>query len=102
MSESGSRSSASASADFSPAEVCDAALASCQSSISSVPERCGSRCRLRYELMNVLVRIRNSQALRLVPTWNWWKDAYAFAKVSCTRSSASAGLRVIRIAAAYS
>ena len=52
--------------------------------------------------MNVLVRIRNSQALRFVPTWNWWKDAYALANVSCTRSSASAGLRVIRIPAAYS
>ncbi len=49
--------------------------------------------------MNVLVRIRYSQALRLVPGWNWWNAAYAFAKVSCTRSSASVGLRVIRIAA---
>ena len=52
--------------------------------------------------MNVLVRIRNSQALRFVPCWNWWKDAYAFANVSCTRSSASAGFRVIRRAAEYS
>ena len=49
--------------------------------------------------MNVLVRIRYSQALRFVPGLNWWKAEYALAKVSCTRSSASAGLRVIRIAA---
>ncbi len=47
MSESGSRSSASDSADFRPADVCDAARASCQSSISSVPDRCGSRWRFR-------------------------------------------------------
>ena len=100
-SESGSRSSASASADFSPVEVCEAARASCQSSICSVPERCGSRRRLRQVLMKALVRIRNSHAFRLVPCWNWRNDAYAFAKVSCTRSSASAGLRVIRTAAAY-
>ena len=33
---------------------------------------------------------------------NWWKAANALAKVSWTRSSASAGLRVIRSAAAYS
>jgi len=49
--------------------------------------------------MNVLVRIRNSHALRFVPGWNWWNDAYALANVSCTRSSASAGFRVIRSAA---
>ena len=49
--------------------------------------------------MNVLVRIRYSQALRLVPGRNWWNDANALANVSWTRSSASAGLRVIRIAA---
>jgi len=49
--------------------------------------------------MKVLVRIRNSHAFRLVPGWNWWNDAYALAKVSWTRSSASAALRVIRIAA---
>src|SRR5260370_695816 len=52
--------------------------------------------------MKVLVRVRNSHAFRLVPCWNWWNDAYAFAKVSCTRSSASDGFRVIRTAAAYS
>jgi hypothetical protein len=49
--------------------------------------------------MKVLVRMRYSQALRLVPSWNWWKAAKALTKVSCTRSSASAGLRVIRSAA---
>ena len=49
--------------------------------------------------MKVLVRMRYSHALRLVPGLNWWKDEYALANVSCTRSSASAGLRVIRIAA---
>ena len=65
-----------------PADVCSAARASCQSSMSSAPARCGSRCRLRYVLMNVLVRILNSHALRLVPGWNWWKDAYALANVS--------------------
>ena len=48
----------------------------------------------------MLVRIRYSHALRLVPGVNWWNDAYAFAYVSCTTSSASAGLRVIRRAAA--
>ena len=30
--------------------------------------------------MKVLVRMRNSHALRFVPAWNWWKDAYAFAE----------------------
>ena len=49
--------------------------------------------------MKVFVRMRYSHALRLVPGWNWWNEAYAFAKVSWTRSSASCGLRVIRIAA---
>ena len=49
--------------------------------------------------MKVLVRIRYSHALRLVPGRNWWNDENALAKVSWTRSSASAGLRVIRIAA---
>src|SRR5215218_1377503 len=58
----------------------------------------GSRCVLRY----VLVRMRYSQALRFVPGRYWWKAANAFAKVSCTRSSASAGFRVIRSAAEYS
>jgi hypothetical protein len=52
--------------------------------------------------MKVFVRIRNSQAFRLVPGWNWWNEAYALANVSWTRSSASAAFRVIRIAAAYS
>ena len=50
--------------------------------------------------MNVLVRMRYSHALRLVPSVNWWKAANALTNVSWTRSSASAGLRVIRIAAA--
>ena len=50
--------------------------------------------------MKVLVRMRYSQALRLVPSWNWWKAANALTNVSWTRSSASAGLRVIRSAAA--
>src|SRR5690242_20076634 len=51
--------------------------------------------------MKVLVRIRYSHAFRLVPGVNWWNELYALAKVSWTRSSASDGLRVIRIAAAY-
>ena len=51
--------------------------------------------------MKVFVRIRYSHAFRLVPGVNWWNELYAFAKVSWTRSSASDGLRVIRIAAAY-
>jgi len=50
-------------------------------------------------LIKVLVRIRYSQALRFVPGRNWWKAAKALADVSCTRSSASAGLWVIRSAA---
>src|SRR5450631_1339673 len=52
--------------------------------------------------MYVFVRIRYSQALRLVPCLYWWKAANALAKVSWTRSSASAGLRVVRRAALYS
>ncbi len=52
--------------------------------------------------MKVLVRMRYSQALRFVPSVNWWKAAKALAKVSWTRSSASEGLRVIRRAAEYS
>src|SRR5512144_2467856 len=52
--------------------------------------------------MNVLVRMRYSHALRLVPSWYWWNAAKALTKVSCTRSSASAGLRVSRSAAEYS
>jgi hypothetical protein len=51
MSLSGSRSSASVSADFSPLEVCDSASASCQSEIASVGAWIGWRCRRRYELM---------------------------------------------------
>src|ERR1022692_1232591 len=43
-----------------------------------------------------------SYAFRLVPGLNWWKDRYAFAAVSWTRSSASLGLRVIHSAAGYS
>src|SRR3954447_26048509 len=52
--------------------------------------------------MKVFVRMRYSQALRLVPSWNWWKAANALTKVSWTRSSASDGLRVMRMAAAWS
>src|ERR1019366_5647662 len=52
--------------------------------------------------MKVLVRILYSQALRLVPSSKRPKARYAFKKVSCTRSSASAGLRVMRSAAEYS
>jgi hypothetical protein len=48
---SGSRSSASVSADLRPLDVCDSALASCQSVISSVGDWSGCRCRRRYELM---------------------------------------------------
>src|SRR3954452_7516495 len=51
--------------------------------------------------MYVFVRIRYSQALRFVPSSNWWNAENAFRNVSCTRSSASAGLRVIRRPAAY-
>ncbi len=51
--------------------------------------------------MNVFVRIRYNQALRLVPCSNCLNAANAFTNVSCTRSCASAGLRVIRNAAAY-
>src|SRR5256885_2372333 len=40
--------------------------------------------------MKVLVRIRKRQAFRLVPAWDLWNDAYAFAEVSWTMSSASA------------
>ena len=49
--------------------------------------------------MNVFVRMRYSQALRFVPSWNWWKAAKALTNVSWTRSSASEGLRVMRSAA---
>ncbi len=98
---SGRWSRATASAERRPVDMCDSARASCQSSISSAPVRCGSRCFFRYELMKVLVRMRYSHALRLVPSRNWWKEANALAKVSCSRSSASAGLRVMRSAAEY-
>src|SRR5690606_349263 len=91
-----------ASAERRPCDVCDAARAICQSSTSSVCACCGSRCFLRYVLMNVFVRIRYSHALRFVPGRYWWNAANAFANVSCTRSSASDGLRVIRSAAEYS
>ena len=40
----------------------------------------------------MLVRIRYSQAFRLVPGLNWWKAANALANVSWTRSSASCGV----------
>ena len=53
----------------------------------------------RYVLMNVLVRIRNSHARRFVPSSNVAKLRYARRYVSWTRSSASAELRVIRMAA---
>ena len=49
--------------------------------------------------MNVLARIRCSQARRFVPGRNWWNAAYALAIVSCTRSSASLGFLVMRSAA---
>src|SRR5215218_4947042 len=68
----------------------------------SASDCCGSRCFLRYVLMYVFVRIRYSQALRFVPGRYWWNAAKALAKVSWTRSSASAGFRVIRSAAEYS
>src|ERR1700755_1474758 len=101
MSLSGSRSSASVSAERRPADVCDSEEANCQSVISSVGACTGCRCLRRYELMYVFVRIRYSQALRFVPSSNWWNAEYALRNVSCTRSSASAGLRVIRRPAAY-
>ena len=44
--------------------------------------------------------MRYIQALRLVPGVNEANEEYALSTVSCTRSSASAGLRVIRRAAA--
>ena len=47
------------------------------------------------------MRIRYSQAFRLVPARNERKAVYALTYVSCTRSSASAGFRVIRKAAPY-
>ena len=43
--------------------------------------------------------MRNSQARRFVPSVNVWKLRYALRYVSCTRSSASARLRVMRMAA---
>ena len=46
-SPSGSRSSASASAERSPVEVCDSARAICQSSMSSAEDCSGWRCFLR-------------------------------------------------------
>ena len=41
------------------------AWAICQSSIVSVEVRCGSRCRLRYRLMYVLVRMRYRPGLQI-------------------------------------
>ncbi|CAM5252268.1 hypothetical protein SCALM49S_01260 [Streptomyces californicus] len=78
-SESGRWSRAWDSAERRPVDMCDSARASCQSSISSAALRWGSRCFLRYELMNVLVRMRYIHALRLVPSRNWWKEPYALA-----------------------
>ena len=46
--------------------------------------------------------IRYSQPPRFVPGWNRPAAANAFANVSCTRSSASAALRVIPNADWYS
>src|SRR5689334_15862260 len=51
--------------------------------------------------MNVFVRILYSHALRFVPSRNPPKPRYARRYVSWTRSSASAGLRVMRSAAEY-
>src|SRR5919198_1903123 len=51
--------------------------------------------------MKVLVRMRYSQALRLVPGSNCPNERKARRKVSWTRSSASAALRVSRYAAEY-
>ena len=51
--------------------------------------------------MYALVRMRYSHAFRFVPCVKVDHDANAFTKVSCTRSAASWGLRVIRMAAAY-
>ena len=93
---SGRWSIASASAERLDDAVVDSAPPSCQSSSSSIVPWYGSRCFLRYVLMNVFVRMRYSQALRFVPCWNWRNAAYALTKVSCTRSCASAGLRVMR------
>ena len=46
--------------------------------------------------MNVLVRMRSSQARMLVPDSNWSRARMALSRVSCTRSCASAGFRVRR------
>src|SRR6478752_10494776 len=46
--------------------------------------------------MNVLVRMRSSQARMLVPASNWSRARMALSKVSCTKSWASAGFRVRR------
>src|SRR5215212_456995 len=51
--------------------------------------------------MKLFVRIRYSHALRFVPSWKPANPRYARRTVSCTRSSASAGLRVIRSADEY-
>ena len=72
-SESVVRSSASASAEGTggvsrSADICH----SCRSPPSAC---CGSRRRLRYTLMNVVVRILFSQARRLVPGVNCWNAA---------------------------
>jgi hypothetical protein len=46
--------------------------------------------------MKLFVRMRYSHALRFVPSWNPPNPRNARSTVSCTRSSASVGLRVIR------
>src|SRR3954463_12549131 len=52
--------------------------------------------------MYVLVRMRYIHAFRLVPSWKPPKPRNARRYVSWTRSSASAGLRVMRRAPEYS
>ena len=62
--------------------------------------RLRSRVARRYLLMKVLVRIRKSHALRLVPGWKRSRKRQARRKESWTRSSASRGSRVKRRAEA--
>jgi hypothetical protein len=58
-----------------PVDVCDAARASCRSSISAVPSHWGRLRPLRRELRKVAERMRYSHALRCVPSWNRWNEA---------------------------
>ena len=60
----------------------------------SSPPTVGSLRWRRYELKNVFLRIRNSQAFKFVPGVNWCSARSARAYVSCTRSSASVSLPV--------